>query len=72
MKPWGDVAAPVNRTKGPVVARNHYPLKLLHCHSLHCGNEISKMDGNLIASFVLAEGAPLVFSAQMYRFDSDY
>lgn len=55
MKPWGDVAAPVNRTKGPIVARNHYPLKPLHCHGLRHGNEISKMEGNSIASFVLTE-----------------
>lgn len=51
----GDVAAPVNRTKGPIVARDHYPLKLLYCRGLRHGNEISERNGNLIASFVLTE-----------------
>lgn len=51
MKPWGDVAAPVNRTKGPIVAAVHYPQKPFHRH----GNEISKRICNSIASFVLRE-----------------
>lgn len=55
MKPWGDVAAPVNRTKGPIVARDHYPVRLLHCRGVRHGNEISERNGNLIASFVLTE-----------------
>ena len=59
MKPWGDVAAPLNRTKGPIVARNHYPLKTLHRRGLHHGNEISKMGSNSIGSFVLSEPSVL-------------
>lgn len=43
-RPWGDVAAPVNRTKGPVCAGDQGGI-------LH-GNEIVK-ELNLIASFVL-------------------
>jgi len=55
MNPWGDIAAPLNRTKGPVAARNHYPLKLPCCRGLQHGNEISKMEGNSIAPIVLTE-----------------
>ena len=64
----GDVAAPLNRTKGPIVARDHYTLTPLRCPGPRHGNEISKRKGNLIVSFVLAKHHQACF----FRSDSDY
>lgn len=61
----GDVAAPVNRTKGPAVARDYYPLECAAATAAALPNEMEEGegDGNFIGLFCPRRAVPGPFRA---------